>query len=238
MSDINKLSISYSDFVLNTVIDPEHVDINNLEIVTKVNNLIDAHNGLTASKIGILPISGVTTTNLQTALEQIKSFIDIHNADTNNPHNITASDLGVYTKEELEPYLRGGDTMIKYEVFTIVNSNNGDGTFDYLDSEGITRHGTLTESGHQNFVLTKGSYIMGQNRIDCVINDTLQRSVASGGLIEVSSTSVTLTSPEGNGSEITFKYFEKIGVTGVGSGLIVISAFQPAVDNIWYKVLI
>ena len=41
---IDRLTISYPDFVLNTIIDPDQIDTNNLEILTKVNENIDQEN--------------------------------------------------------------------------------------------------------------------------------------------------------------------------------------------------
>lgn len=275
MNIIKPLSISYPDFILNTTIDPEQFDVNNLEIVTKINSIINEYNNLTATNIPITTVTDINASNLQSFIEALKAYvdntdttlrtlitilntyvdtkdvelkanidsiyatllsvIDTHKLNTSNPHNVTASQLNVYTKTELDPYLRGGDTVIKYDVFTIVNGNNGNSTFTYSDASGNMHTGVLNAQGHQTFTLISGSYTVGQNRIECVINDTLSRSVASGGLFENSSNTITLTSPEGNGAEITFKYFEKIGI--VGTGLIVINANQPPSGYVWYKVL-
>jgi len=148
---------------------------------------------------------------------------------------LKADAVNVYTKSQLEPYLRGGDTVIRREVFTIVTNNNGDGTFTYTDSNGIEQVGSLGTSGEQIFTLQKGSYALGEERVEAIINDTLQRSVTSGGLTEVDSTHIALTSPEGAGAEITIKYFESLGI--VGLGLVQIGATQPAIDAIWFKVV-
>jgi hypothetical protein len=74
------------------------------------------------------------------------------------------------------------------------------------------------------------------------------RSAASGGLVEASETSVQLTTPQGIGAEITFKYFERIGITGehaithkIGGtdeveGLVQVCAGTPAklhVGKVW-----
>lgn len=48
---INNLAISYPDFQLNTVIEPEYFDINNSEIVTKVNEVIVEANKMDAIKV-------------------------------------------------------------------------------------------------------------------------------------------------------------------------------------------
>lgn len=110
--------------------------------------------------------------------------------------------------------------------------------------------GILTPEGYQQFVLQKGSYVVGENRIECFVNDTLHRSAASGGLEEVDSITVNLTVPEGVGAEITFKYFERIGLIGehaithqVGGtdeipGLIYMGETQPnSTTAFWFKVV-
>jgi hypothetical protein len=261
---IGNLSISYPDFQLNTVIDPEQMDTNNLELVTKINQIITKYNAITSSEIPVLPIGGLAGTDIQTVLTSLKTYtdskdsdlrllittlntyvtnqdailltnIETHKSNVNNPHNVTPAQLSVYTKAELQPYLRGGDTVIRYDVFTIVNSNLGNSTFTYSDKNNVIYTGVITPEGYQTFTLTQGEYALAQNRIDATINDTLQRSVASGGLIETSINKVTLTSPEGTGAEITFKYFEKVGI--VGTGTTILSPTQPPSGFFWYKEL-
>ncbi len=170
---------------------------------------------------------------------------------TKAENSLKANKVDVYTKTELQPYLAGGDTKIKYEVFTIVTSNNGDGTFTYKDSNNNSIVGDLDESGNQVFALQNGSYQVGQNRIEAFINDTLHRSQASGGLEEVSSTAVKLTVPAGDGAEITFRYFERIGLAGehgitheIGGsdelkGLVHVSATPPTnpyLNKVWIDI--
>lgn len=166
-----------------------------------------------------------------------KSEIDatVATLTTKAENALKANSADVYTKVELEPYLRGGDTIIRREVFTIVTSDNGDGTFTYTDSDGIQHIGSLGASGEQIFALQKGSYALGEERVEAVVNDTLQRSVTSGGLAEIDSTHVALTSPEGSGAEITIKYFESLGVSGLG--LIQRSSIEPTIDVYWFKVV-
>lgn len=157
-----------------------------------------------------------------------------------------------YTKTELDQSMRDGDTLIKYEVFTIVSSNNGDGTFTYKDKNDIETLGELTSEGHQVFRLQDGFYYPNNNRIKAIINDTLHRSQVSGGLIEETETTVILTQPEGNGAEITFEYFERVGLTGEHSlshadggsdevkGLLNISQTEPEnkfAGKLWGRVL-
>lgn len=147
-------------------------------------------------------------------------------------------DSRYYTKDQLTQYLQGGDTSVGIEVFTIVSSNNGDGTFTY--NNGTTDIvGQLTAEGHQVFTLANGTYELGQNRIEAYINDTLHRSPASGGLAEISPTQVALTQPEGVGAEITIKYYERISLGGEQS--IILSAVQPQRTAnrsiLWFKLV-
>ena len=98
--------------------------------------------------------------------------------------------------------------------------------------------GDLGENGEQIFNLVTGYYDVGLNRIEAMINDTLRRSVASGGLEEISSTQISLTSPEGSGAEITFKYYERVGMAAEYN--IKMSATKPPFNdgkNMWFEVI-
>jgi len=143
-----------------------------------------------------------------------------------------------YTKDELAQYLQGGDTSVIIEVFTIVSSNNGNGTFTY--NNGTTDIvGQLTAEGYQVFTLANGTYDLGQNRVEAYINDTLHRSAASGGLVEIAPDKVALTQPADVGTEITIKYYERISLSGEQS--IVLSTIQPPWTTnrsiLWFKLL-
>jgi len=178
-------------------------------------------------------VSGVNT-NLQNQITSNDGDITvIQGRVTTNEGNIVlkANKTDVYTKTEMDPFLRGGDTLIVYEVFTIVNSNLGNSTFSYRDKNNTLIIGTLGISGNQIFTLQQGTYDLGQNRINLTVNDTLQRSVASGGLDEIDPTHIALTSPEGVGAELTIQYFERIGITG--TGLAVQGTVAPPSNFFW-----
>jgi hypothetical protein len=128
--------------------------------------------------------------------------------------NLKANKAEVYTKTELDPIIRSGDTKIKVEVFTINSTDNGDGTFTYTNGDGVQQFGARSAEGYQTFALAKGTYVQGENRVEAIINDALTRSVASGGLVEVDTNHVQLTTPQGIGAEITIKYFERLGLMG------------------------
>lgn len=104
------------------------------------------------------------------------------------------------------------DAKIVYEVFTIKRSDNGDGTFTYTNGEGNDRTKPLTVEGFQTFELEKGTYVKSRNKIEVIIDDTLHRSAASGGLIEIDEERIALTGKEEEGTEVTVKYVQKFNV--------------------------
>lgn len=264
---ITYFEISYPNFVLGAIIDPEEANQNNHEIVTKVNDIVE---GINLNETNITNLGTVKAdkvyvderdTNLAGAgrtTETIKANFDTmashkiggdHDSryytksetftkiEINNALNLKANKSDTYTRAELAPWLGGGDTNIKEDVFTIINPNNGDGTFSY-SYNGEVVIGDLGENGEQIFNLVTGYYEVGLNRIEAMVNDTLRRSVASGGLEEISNTQISLTSPEGSGAEITFKYYERIGMTAEYN--IKLSTVKPPFNygkNMWFEVI-
>lgn len=173
-------------------------------------------------------------TNLQNQVTTNASSISgVRNDLTNHTH-----DSRYMTRSELAPYLQGGDTVIKVEVFTITASNNGNGTFNYTNTEGVARTGALGSSGEQIFELEKGEYLPNMNHIKAYVNDALLRSKMSGGLVETSNRSVGLVSPEGAGAEVTVEYFQRVGVTGEHSINYGLNQPPPTDGQImWFKVV-
>jgi hypothetical protein len=163
----------------------------------------------------------INTTYVKT---DVDSFIsNLQTQVTTNTSNITTlqnqmtthtHDDRYYTKSQVDGIGRGGDTKRHSEVFTIQSIDTPNNNFVYTDKDGNAYTSTLTPEGYQTFTLQKGTYIVGANMLDCWVNDTLYRSAESGGIREDSETSVTLTAPEGAGAEITFVYFEKVGLMG------------------------
>lgn len=110
-----------------------------------------------------------------------------------------------------------GNTEIIHDVFTIINPDNGADGFTYNDN-GDVKTGVLTAEGYMQFTLN-GQYYVDKNRIEAVINDVLNRGVASGGLIEVGasgtlSNQIILKTPLAVNSEVTFKYFKQLSLGG------------------------
>lgn len=158
-----------------------------------------------------------------------------YNTKINQHKTSIDHDSRYYTKDEVNNHLRGGDTIRVEEVFTIVNANLGDGTFSYANPEGTVFTGQLTSEGYQVFTLQQGDYIPNAHLMEASIEDTLRRSKASGGLVELDTKRVALTDPLGNGKEVTFIYFMKIGVAG--TGMVLISPTKPTIDSVWFKVV-
>jgi hypothetical protein len=104
------------------------------------------------------------------------------------------------------------DARIVYEVFRIVRSDNGDGTFTYAKEDGEQRTKPLTADGKQAFELEKGSYIVKRNKIEAIINDTLHRSATAGGLTEIDETRISLDEKLVDGTKVTLKYFLKVNI--------------------------
>lgn len=168
------------------------------ELRIYLNNLIELLNSDGASHIATLAINDleVPEKTIQKVLEALAST--------------KANKKDVFTKDELIPFLQGGDTEIKIEVFNIIEGNSGDGTFIY-ETKGQQVTGELTPEGWQTFKLQEGHFMPHKNRLEVYIDDHSHRSEASGGIIEIDETTFVLTMPESAGVEITAKYYERIG---------------------------
>lgn len=256
---VTYLEISYPNFVLGSIINPEEANQNNYDIVTKINGVITAHN-LNEENITNLGTTKADKTYVDTNITNLSTIIANHKSSfdhdsryyteaemdskitTINNSIVTHKtgkdhDIRYYTKEELAPWLRGGDTIINEEIFTIISSNNGDGTFTY-NKNGAQIIGQLNESGHQIFKLVSGSYVVGSNRLEVIINDTLRRSVVSGGIAEIDTKTFALTSPEGSGAEITVRYYERIGMASEYT--VKMGDVKPPFNegkNMWFEVI-
>lgn len=257
MNHVTYIEISYPNFVLGQIIDPEEANQNNYEFTSKINTMIEKINLTTDESVRLekdkanlvyvdgeisdLAGSGRTVETIKGNFEAMKTHkaSDDHDTRYYNKSLLNGGQLNnlYYTKEELVPWLRGGDTNIKEEVFIITNSNNGDGTFSYR-ANGQDVIGELTEDGGQVFQFATGYYELGLNRVELIINDTLRRSVVSGGLAELTETSVVLTTPESNGTEVTARYYERVGIAAEYN--IKLSAEKPPANDgktMWFKVL-
>ena len=284
--------ISYPNFTLGSIIDPEEANQNNYEIVTKINSLVTFVNTNEANIANLTTIkadntyvdnkfnelAGVdrttqtvksnadnlishktsgdhdtryytktqldggqldnryyTETEINSKLSTVNYSILANSSALNTHKTSTDHDSRYYTKQELSSWAKGGDTIIKREVFTIVNNDNLDGTFTYIDGDGVEHLGVIGVDGEQIFTLHKGFYEPGTERLEIIINDTLHRTATSGGLVEISSTEIAITTPEQNGAEITVKYYERLGVGGIAN--LEYGSTMPTKQSMWFKVV-
>lgn len=114
-----------------------------------------------ATKTGVFVEQSKTTLNeckkIRDGLkEEIESLGEFHSTMTNNPHNVTAEQVGAYSKEEIDakPYL----TSIPEEYITKAELENK----DYLTSNDISELATKTEL-ESGLALKQSTLIAGDN---------------------------------------------------------------------------
>lgn len=103
------------------------------------------------------------------------------------------------------------DTSLHVETFTITSLDNGDGTFTYINSDGEQRYKPKEADGLV-FQLEKGTYLPGRNHLTVVYDDVLERSAASGGIIEIDETRFKVTENIPVGTELTVKYIKWVRI--------------------------
>ena len=295
---INYLVLSYPNFTLGQIIDPDEANQNNSDIANKVNEFVDEVEQALATTASadakadsaILTADGAVLIANTKGDEAIgiangavvtanSAVITANEADTKSDVAVISANEAVATadtalgQDTIEPYtgalgamkiatdikedytvvrqevldaVSGGlddryitrsevnlenNIDIIYEVYTIVNADNGNGTFIYQDNDSVQYIGDLV-NGNQVFQLIKGDYTLGENRISAYINDTLHRSSASGGLVEIDSTHIGIT-PEGDGAEITIKYITISGSLGNGIVIGLVEPVEKYIGKVW-----
>lgn len=131
-------------------------------------------------------------------------------------------------------------TKIREEVFRIEKIEQNSFQYSSTTTDEIS---TGEYDGiYLEFKLNKGRYRPGTNAIEAIIQDTIRRSSASGGLVEVSNARVKVLK-EPVGTEITIRYFETVANSGVpniyvskddGSGKPIDVSF-PSAGDFWLK---
>lgn len=99
------------------------------------------------------------------------------------------------------------DSKFIEEAFTILTTDNGDGTFTYVNDQGQQRKKPLTQVGFV-FELDKGSYLMGRGYLEVYIDNILYRSVLNGGLTEISERKFRVNEKLTEGQVVNVKYIE------------------------------
>ncbi len=101
---INKLNISYPDFRIGQVIDPEKFDENNKQIQNKINEIIDEGNAPHTYPSTNVDVDG---TSLDVVLSEIDDTISNHKLLTSSDH-----DGRYFTKSEVQDKLDGLNNYI------------------------------------------------------------------------------------------------------------------------------
>lgn len=103
------------------------------------------------------------------------------------------------------------DTSLCVEVFTVTSLDNGDGTFTYKNAKGEQRYKPKLADGYV-FELENGTYINGRNHLTVTFDDVLERSAASGGVVELDSTRFKITENIPVGTELTVRYIKWVRI--------------------------
>ena len=109
------------------------------------------------------------------------------------------------------------DAKIVSENYTIEEINKEDKTFKYSNKIGDFIHSVIDtdpNTGEEMFVfkIDEGSYLQMRNLITATINDTLTRSTASGGLVEISNKKRGLCDELQVGDEVNISYMMRIAM--------------------------
>ena len=123
------------------------------------------------------------------------------------------------------------DTQYEIEVFTVTNTDNGDGNFIYTNADGEQRYKPVLENGNKFiFELEKGTYFPGRNHLEVTIDDVLVRTVMSGGIEEIDESRFAVCEPLEVGQEISVRY---VKWTKIGNPYprIFLNAEEPDAEN-------
>jgi hypothetical protein len=109
------------------------------------------------------------------------------------------------------------DSKIMTEVFTVKEIDLENMEFKYEDAKGEYRHSVIMEdrvTGKNAFVfkLEEGDFLPFHNLLTASINDTLERSAASGGLIEINNKKIALFDDLQIDDEVTIRYAMRIAI--------------------------
>ena len=103
------------------------------------------------------------------------------------------------------------DVMYVEEVFTIVDPRKDvQGLFEYTNASGEHRHMPFTDEGYPVFELEMGTYSRFRNHLEVTLDDTLNRSARSKGIIEISEKRFALVDELHVGEEITVRYVQTL----------------------------
>lgn len=99
------------------------------------------------------------------------------------------------------------DTMIVKETFTVYQPNDGSGNMVYTNRKGEYRRLPILSNGSVVFELENGSYIMGRNHLDVLIDGTLHRSAHNGGITELTEKRFAVPAGLNAGQKVEATYY-------------------------------
>ena len=102
------------------------------------------------------------------------------------------------------------DTSLHVEVFKIISINNSTHKFVYEDAQG--RRQTKTKDADGFVFQLDGSYMPGRNHLMVTFDDVLDRSAASGGIVELDEHRFRVTEDIPVGTEVTAKYIQWVRI--------------------------
>lgn len=138
MDRLYDLAIAYPDFQLNQIIDPDQIDLNNSQMVSKINQLVGCINTLTQGTTGgsqitiaVLP-EFPSAKNVQTALSQIATYCKANNTsitqilqkDAAQDGEITSLKQRVASEEGKSTTQEGEIASAKQRLTNSENKNN------------------------------------------------------------------------------------------------------------------
>lgn len=105
------------------------------------------------------------------------------------------------------------DEILVEETFLIVDPNPDiQHTYTYKNYKGELRHMPVTDEGYLVFELELGSYLKHRNHLSVNIDDVLERTASSGGLVELTENRFALTEKLVSGQEITARYYSAVRI--------------------------
>lgn len=105
------------------------------------------------------------------------------------------------------------DTQLNEESFVILSIDTTNDTFIYENSEGKKTHSICLNNGTEFvFILEKGSYMMGRNHLEIMLDDCLVRTVMSGGIEEISDLKFKVLDELVVGQKITVRYIKWVRI--------------------------
>jgi hypothetical protein len=97
---VGKMNLPYPDFKWNDIIDPDQIDMNNEDIVNKLNQVVDLIDHITdsiesgnsgANRISLSSIAPFASTKLQSFLQEVITRLQSTSAETSGGHFIGTS---------------------------------------------------------------------------------------------------------------------------------------------------